>query len=267
MSRGEWARDLGVPVLGQDAQVDDVEVVYWVGCAGSFDERNQKIARAFIQLCQRAGLRVAILGAQETCTGDPARRAGHEYLFQILAQQNVQTLNSLGVKRIVATCPHCFNTLLNEYPQLGGQYEVVHHSQLLSELIAQGKLKPQARAEQSLVYHDPCYLGRYHDLYDPQRGVVSAVPGIELREVEHACRERGMCCGAGGARVFVEETRGRRINHLRVEQLQATQAQGVATACPYCMIMLEDGTRTKGVADEFPVLDIAEVLLTSLKDG
>jgi Fe-S oxidoreductase len=142
----------------------------------------------------------------------------------------------------------------------------VHHSQFLAGLIADGRLKPETRVERSLVYHDPCYLGRYHDLYEPQRSVVSAVPGVQVREVEHACRERGMCCGAGGARVFVEETRGRRINHLRVEQLQTTQAQGVATACPYCMIMLEDGTRTKGIADDFPVVDIAEVLLSSLKD-
>jgi Fe-S oxidoreductase len=267
MSRGDWARDRGVPVLGQDASASDIDALYFVGCAGSFDERNQKTARAFVQLCQRAGVRVGILGAQETCTGDPARRAGHEYLFQLLAKQNVETLGGLGVKRVVTTCPHCFNTLRDEYPQLGGEYDVVHHSQFLADLIAQGRLKPEISLERSLVYHDPCYLGRYHDLYEPQRSVVAAVPGVQLREVEGACRERGMCCGAGGARVFVEETRGRRINHLRVEQLQTTQAQGVATACPYCMIMLEDGTRTKGIAEDFPALDIAEVLLSSLKDS
>jgi Fe-S oxidoreductase/nitrate reductase gamma subunit len=264
-TRGDWVGDLDVPILGQGVSVDEVDALYWVGCAGSFDERNQKIARAFVQLCQRAGVRVAILGAQETCTGDPARRAGHEYLFQLLAQQNVQTLAGLGVKKIVATCPHCFNTLLTEYPQLGGSYEVVHHSQFLADLVAQGKLRPAAHAEQTLAYHDPCYLGRYHELYEPQRRVVGAIPGVQLREVEGACRERGMCCGAGGARVFVEETRGRRINHLRVEQLQTTQADGVATACPYCMIMLEDGTRTRGIAEQLPVLDIAEVLLSSLE--
>jgi Fe-S oxidoreductase len=263
-SRGDWAKDLGVPVLGEDATADDVDALYWVGCAGSFDERNQRIARSFLILCQQAGVKVGILGAQETCTGDPARRAGHEYLFQLLAQQNVATLNALGPKQIVATCPHCFNTLLNEYPQLGGQYAVVHHSQFLADLVTQGKLKPDVRLDQSLVYHDPCYLGRYHELYEPQRRVVGAVPGVELREVEGACRERGMCCGAGGARVFVEETRGRKINHLRLEQLQSAGAQGVATACPYCMIMLEDATRTRGIYDEMPVMDISEVLLKSV---
>ena len=266
-TRGDWARDLNLPVVGHDTTIDEVDALYWVGCAASFDERNQKIARAFVQLCQQAGVRLGILGAQETCTGDPARRAGHEYLFQVLAQQNVQTLNALAPKRIVATCPHCFNTLLNEYPQLGGQYEVVHHSQFLADLVAGGRLEPRKAVERSLAYHDPCYLGRYHDLYEPQRSVVTAIPGVELREVEGACREKGMCCGAGGARVFVEETRGRRINHLRVEQLQTTHAQGVATACPYCMIMLEDGTRTKGIADDLPVLDIAELLLSSVEEA
>jgi Fe-S oxidoreductase len=264
-SRGDWAKDLGIPLIGQDATVEDVDVVYWVGCAGSFDERNQRIARAFAQLCAEAGLKVGILGTQESCTGDPARRAGNEYLFQVLAQQNVQTLNGLGVKRVVATCPHCFNMIRNEYPQLGGQYQVQHHTQFLAELVAAGKLKPQRPFDQSLAYHDPCYLGRYHDLYDQPRSVLDAVPGVQVREVHGACREKGMCCGAGGARVFMEETRGRKINHLRLEQLQSTQPQGLATACPYCIIMLEDATRTKGVSDALPVLDISEVLVASVR--
>jgi Fe-S oxidoreductase len=265
ISRGEWAKGLGIPVIGQDATVYDVDVVYWVGCAGSFDERNQRIARAFAQLCAEAGVKVGILGAQETCTGDPARRAGNEYLFQVLAQQNVQTLNGLGVKRVVATCPHCFNTIRNEYLQLGGQYQVVHHAQFLAELVAAGKLRPQRPVEQSLAYHDPCYLGRYHERYDEPRSVLDSVPGVQVREVHGACREKGMCCGAGGARVFMEETRGRKINHLRLEQLQSTQSQGVATACPYCIIMLEDATRTRGVSAELPVLDISEVLMASVR--
>ncbi len=264
-TRGDWASGLGIPVVGQDVTVDEIDVLYWVGCAGSFDERNQAIARAFASLCQLAAVKVGILGAQETCTGDPARRAGNEYLFQLLARQNVETLNTLGIKRIVATCPHCFNTLLNEYPQLGGHYEVVHHSQFLAGLVAAGKLQPRQRVDQRLAYHDPCYLGRYNDLYDQPRSVVDVVPGLELREVEHASRERAMCCGAGGARVFVEETRGRRINHLRLEQLQATGSDGIATGCPYCVIMLEDATRTKGAYEELPVRDISEVLLASVR--
>lgn len=264
LSRGEWASGLGIPVVGEDATVDDVDVLYWVGCAGSFDERNQKIARAFVSLCHQAGVKVGILGRQETCTGDPARRAGNEYLFQVLARQNVETMNTLGVKRIVATCPHCFNTLTNEYPRLAGRYEVVHHTQLLQDLVAQGRLKPEVAVDRRLTYHDPCYVGRYHDLYEQPRSVLGAVPGVQVQEVPGACRERGMCCGAGGARVFMEETRGRKINHLRLEQIEATQPQGVATACPYCVIMLEDATRTRGSYDDLPVLDISEVLLASL---
>lgn len=268
VSRGEWAKGLDIPVVGQDATVDEVDIVYWVGCVSSFDERNQKIARAFAQVCQRAGLKVGILGAQETCTGDPARRAGNEYLFQMLAQQNVETLNSLGVKRIVASCPHCFNSLKNEYPQLNGHYEAVHHTQLLAELVASGKLKPETNLDQSLVYHDPCYLGRYNETYDQPRSVLNAIPGLKVLEApDGKCREKAMCCGAGGARLFMEETRGSKINHLRLEQLQmAESSQGIATGCPYCVIMLEDATRTRGVYDDYQVKDVSELLVESL-DG
>lgn len=262
--RAAWAEGLEVPLLGQDVTVDQVDVLYWVGCAGSYDARNQKVARALAGLLKSAGIRFAILGTRETCTGDPARRAGHEYLFQTLAGENVQTLNELGVKTILASCPHCFNTLKDEYPQLGGHYVVRHHADYLGELVREGKLKPTGSLEQSVAYHDPCYLGRYNDIYDQPREVLGAIPGVLLKEVRAGCRNKAMCCGAGGAKVFFEEKRGSRMNHLRVEQIQDEAPERIATSCPYCMIMLEDGTRAKGVYEELPVLDIAEFLQNSI---
>ncbi len=270
--RGNWAQGLEIPILGQDVRIDEVDVLYWVGCAGSYDERNQKVARALAGLLKEAGVRFAILGTQEGCTGDPARRAGHEYLFQMLAMQNVETLNSLGLgaeegrpsKTILASCPHCFNTLLSEYPQLGGHYRVRHHADYLAELVQERRLQPRERLDERVAYHDPCYLGRYNDIYEQPREVLGAIPGVQLREVRAGCRNKAMCCGAGGAKVFFEEKRGSRMNHLRVEQIQAEQPGRIATSCPYCMIMLEDGTRAKGTYEELPVLDIAELLHQSL---
>jgi Fe-S oxidoreductase/nitrate reductase gamma subunit len=274
-TRADWAAGLDLPVLSE-VSVEDVDVVYWVGCAGAHDARYQQVARAFARLLQHAGVRFAILGAQETCTGDPARRAGHEYLYQLLARQNVETLNALNVKKLVATCPHCFNTLKDEYPQLGGQYEVVHHSQMLAQLVREGRLTPTAspmppmpngaagRETKTVTYHDPCYIGRYQRLFDPPREVLKALPDLELKEIPHHNRERAMCCGAGGARAFLEETRGTRINHLRLEHAEAAQPDAIATSCPYCIMMLEDATRTKGKYDALPVRDIAELLAASL---
>lgn len=269
-TRGDWAEGLDIPILGQDVTAEDVDVVYWVGCAGSHDERYQKVARTFAQLLLRAGVRFAVLGAQETCTGDPARRAGHEYLFQLLARQNVETLNLLHVTKIVATCPHCFNSLKHEYPQLGGRYEVIHHTELLAELARNGQLRPDAREETGggreaiVTYHDPCYIGRYHQLYDQPREVLDALPGLRLREIPHHNRQHAMCCGAGGARAFMEETRGSRINHLRLEHAQRADPDVIATSCPYCIMMLEDATRTTGTYDDLPVRDIAELLAAAL---
>ena len=288
-SRSDWAAGLDIPVLGQDVNVEDVSLVYWVGCAGAHDERYQKVARMFAGLLQQAGVRFAILGAQETCTGDPARRAGHEYLFQLLARQNVETLNGLDVKKIVATCPHCFNTLKDEYPQVGGQYEVIHHSELLAQLVREGRLRPgdgqwprrlathrkrrqgaeergqgqddaAPQHERSVTYHDPCYIGRYHGLYDQPREVLQALPGLRFREIPRHHRQHAMCCGAGGARAFMEETRGTRINHLRLEHAAAAQSDIIATSCPYCIMMLEDATRTTGRYEALPVRDISELL-------
>lgn len=294
--RAAWAKGLepAVPILGQDVTVDEIDVLYWVGCAGAYDERNQRVARALAGLLARAGVRFAILGTRETCTGDPARRAGNEYLWQILAGENVATLNELGLgqseesevrsqesdrrsreggegaagapKMILASCPHCFNTLKDEYPQLGGRYVVRHHAEYLAELIRAGRLQPAVSLDggASVVYHDPCYLGRYQDIYDQPRAVLDAIPGLARKEVRAGCRRDAMCCGAGGAKIWFEERRGTRVNHLRIEQIQAEAPDQVAVACPYCMIMLEDGARAKGVYETLPILDIAEFLTNSL---
>ncbi len=266
--RGRWAEEIEVPVLGEGVTADEIDVLYWVGCFGSYDERNQKIARTLAGLLKTAGIRFAILGARETCTGDPARRAGHEYLWQMLAGENVATLNELGVgdrkKTILASCPHCFNTMKDEYPQLGGLYDIRHHAEYLAELVRDGKLRPTEALDASVAYHDPCYLGRYQDIYDQPREVLGAIPGAELKEVRAGCRNKAMCCGAGGSKIFFEEKRGTRINHLRMEQIQAESPDRVATACPYCMVMLEDGARARGVYDELPILDISELLQQSV---
>jgi Fe-S oxidoreductase/nitrate reductase gamma subunit len=262
-TRADWASELSIKTMAE-AGDGEVDYLYWVGCAGAHDERNVKVARSLSRLMQRAGVKFSILGTEETCSGDPARRAGNEYLYQMLAQQNVETLNRHGVKKIVASCPHCFNTLKSEYPQLGGNFEVIHHSQLLAELVAGGKLEPKQRIEQAVAYHDPCYIGRYHDIYDRPRELLGSVPGVELREIPSGCRESAMCCGAGGARAFLEERRGKRINHLRVEQALEAQPKTLATGCPYCLMMLEDGARAKGVYETMPVSDVAELLEQSL---
>jgi Fe-S oxidoreductase len=259
--RAEWAQGLDVPLL---AQKPDVEYLYWVGCAASFDDRSRKIARAFAQLLKTAGVNFAILGAEERCNGDPARRAGNEFLFQTLARQNIAVLNNYKVKKIVTTCPHCFNTLKHEYPDFGGQYEVDHHSQFLAELVAAGRLKPQTRVEARLVFHDACYLGRHNDVYDPPRELLRAIPGVRLAEVEQS-RDRGMCCGAGGAQMWKEEEAGHaRVNHTRVRQLLTVLAPGgkestIATACPFCKTMLTDGLADQG-HEQVTQLDIAELL-------
>ncbi|MEA2639354.1 MAG: hypothetical protein QOF51_748 [Chloroflexota bacterium] len=261
--RAEWAAGLGIKTI---EEAPDADVLYWVGCFGSYDDRNKKIAQTFARLMQRAGVKFAILGPNETCSGDPARRAGNEYLYQMLATENVENLNAAqeaGIKTIVATCPHCFNTISDEYPQFGGHYRVMHHTQFLAELVEQGKLQPEVAREEAVAYHDPCYLGRYHDTYDEPRKVINSIPGIRLTEI-HPCRERSLCCGAGGARAFMEESRGRRINQIRLEQAMAVNPERIATACPYCMMMFEDATGAKGVSDTLPVTDVAELMEASL---
>jgi Fe-S oxidoreductase len=266
--RADWASDFeGLEVLdGGDPMT--AEYLYWVGCAGSFDDKNKKVSQAFSNLMDRAGVSFAILGPSEMCTGDPARRSGNEYIFQMLAMQNIETLNTMGVKKIVAQCPHCFNTLANEYPQLGGHYEVVHHSQLLENLIDEGKLDvSNATLEDRLVYHDSCYLGRHNDVYLSPRNVVGSIGGIEVVEAERN-GTKGMCCGAGGARMWMEEHVGKQINVERSQELLATGASRIATACPFCYVMIDDGIKGEGIEDgEVLVQDIAMHLLDAIEEG
>ncbi|HUU98196.1 MAG TPA: (Fe-S)-binding protein [Phycisphaerae bacterium] len=263
--RAEWAQGLDIPLRSDKP---DAEFLLWVGCSPSFDDRARKIARATTQLLKAAGVDFAILGPEEQCTGDPARRAGNEYLFQMLAQANVETLNNYAVRKIITICPHCYNTLKNEYPDFGGRYDVIHHSALLAQLVREGKLKPQHRVEAKIAYHDACYLGRHSDMYDPPREVLSAIPGVQLCTPVES-RDRGMCCGAGGAQMWKEEEEGEaRVNHTRVNQLlRVLPSNGpdrtLATACPFCMTMLRDGLLDQGHED-VQALDIAEVLLRSV---
>ena len=269
-AREEWTADLDFEVRRVEpgeSIPSDVEYLFWVGCAGALEDRSKKTTRAFAELLHAAGVEFAILGAGETCTGDPARRLGNEFLFQMQAMQNVETLNSMGATKIVATCPHCFNTLANEYPQNGGNYEVVHHTQLLGRLVEEGRLTPVTPIDQLVTYHDPCYLGRHNKVYTPPREVLSTVPGLRQQEM-HRCKERGFCCGAGGARMWMEEKIGKRINVERVDEALALDPDVVSTACPYCMVMLSDAVTAKKQSGEaredVEVLDVAQILRRSL---
>jgi Fe-S oxidoreductase len=261
-ARGDWARDLGVPVVATADEVAKLDYLYYVGSAGSFDPRGQKIARAFVALMKAAGVRVGILGAAETSTGECVRRAGNEMLFQTLAQQLVETLNSLGVKRIVTCDPHAFNSLRNEYPEFGGHYEVVHHTQLIAELVASGRLR-LVRSHQRVIYHEPCYLARHNGVYEAPRAVLGALCEDVPIEFDLA-RDHAMCCGAGGARMWMEERIGRRINVVRAEQAAAKAPATVATACPYCATMMHDGLALAG-HDSIATRDIAELALEALE--
>ena len=258
-SRADWAEGLGVHVLkeGQPAP----EYVYWVGCAGSFDDRAKAITRAVARVMQKAAVPFAILGPRELCNGDPARRMGNEYLFQELARQNIETLDGGGVRKIVANCPHCFNTLRNEYPDFGGRYEVLHHTQLFARLLEEGRLKPTEEVRELLTYHDPCYLGRHNGVYGEPRRVLDAIPGLEAVEMpRHA--ERALCCGAGGARMWMEERIGKRVNMERTDEAAATGADTMGVACPFCLIMLDDGAKAKG--GTLQVVDVAQVVARSV---
>ena len=265
--RADWAKALPeeVPIVDGSGALDH-EYLYWVGCAGSFDDKNKKVTVATAKLLHRAKIDFAILGPSERCTGDPARRSGNEYLFQMLATQNVEQLNGMGVKRIITQCPHCFNTLANEYPQLGGNYEVVHHSQFLEWLIETGKLDlGDASLEERVVYHDSCYLGRHNDVYLAPRKVIGSLKGIDIVEAPRG-GNKGMCCGAGGARMWMEESTGKKVNTERSQELIATGAQRVATACPFCYIMIDDGVKENG-RDDVVVADISMHLLEAIERG
>ncbi|MEU5370920.1 (Fe-S)-binding protein [Streptomyces sp. NPDC005951] len=284
-ARVEWTKevDFEVPIVGKDVEdLTEVDYLYWVGCAGALEDRAKKTTKAFAELLHMAGVKFAIMGGDEKCTGDSARRLGNEPLFQQLGQENVAMLNMAygeddedettkkpkSSKKIVATCPHCFNTIANEYPQLGGEYEVIHHTQLLQHLIDEGKLIPVTPVEGLITYHDPCYLGRHNKIYTPPREIIAKVPGLRNEEM-HRHKERGFCCGAGGARMWMEERIGKRINTERVDEALALNPDIVSTACPFCLVMLTDsvnGKKNDGQAKEsIQVVDVSQLLLESVK--
>ncbi len=244
------------------------EILFWVGCSGSFDQRAQKITKAFAFILNKVGIKFAILGNEEMCNGDPARRAGNEFLFQMMAYQNIQTLNNYNIKKIVTACPHCFNILKNEYSKLGGNYEVIHHTSFLQQLINEGKIKLKDSGSfkgKKITFHDSCYLGRGNNIYEAPRKVLEALDA-ELVEMKR-CRSNGLCCGAGGAQMFKEEEAGStRVNWERTEEAVNTGAQIIAAACPFCNTMLTDGVKTKEKEDSVQVMDVAELVAQSLKD-
>ncbi len=259
--RDGWTAQLDQPIARM-TEVDKVEVLFFVGCLGSFDQRSQKITVSLARILQEAGVNFAILGKEETCTGDPAKRIGNEYLAQVMAEQTVETLNSYSFKKIVTSCPHCFNAIANEFPQIGGNFEVVHHSQLIDQLLDEGQIRldPESDVAQGKVtFHDPCYIGRYNDIYDEPRDVVTALPGVDLVEMGRN-RNRSFCCGGGGGRMFMEETRGTRINQARVQEAIDTGATTLCAACPFCMTMFEDGIKGVGAEETFAVKDLAELV-------
>ncbi len=309
-ARGDWAEGLQIPTL---AERPDAEYLYFVGCAASYDRRNQRVAKALAAILNAAGLSFAILGREETCNGDPARRIGNEYLWQLQAQANIETFDRYKVRKVIASCPHCFNTIANEFPQLGGNYEVVHALTLVDRLIKDGRVRMNATAgdvasvgrplaprpthvedvtavgplvardrasldlagrretadghPETVAYHDPCYLGRHNKIYDAPRAVMDAVPGVERVEIEPYHRERGFCCGAGGGRMWMEEKVGQRVNHRRIDQLRAAQAGAtkVASGCPFCLIMLEEGVGAKGLQDTVRPVDVLELVAARLE--
>lgn len=243
------------------------EILFWVGCAGSFDQRAQKITKAFASILDKVGINFAILGKEEACTGDPARRAGNEFLFQMMAYQNIQILNGYGIKKIVTTCPHCFNTLKNEYPELGGTYEVLHHASFLQQLIDEGKIKIKEGGDfkgKKISYHDSCYLGRANNIYEAPRKVLEALD-VALVEMKR-CKSNGLCCGAGGAQMFKEDEPGdKRINIERTDEALATGASVIAAACPFCNTMMTDGVKNREQENAVAVLDIAELIAASME--
>jgi len=270
-ARLDWTEGLGFEVAVVGDQVEDlsgVEYLFWVGCAGALEDRAKKTTRAVAELLHMAGVSFAVLGGAEACTGDPARRLGNEFVFQMLAQQNIETLTEAKATKIVATCPHCFNSLGREYPQLGGAFDVVHHTQLLGRLVEEGRLTPVTPVEGLVTYHDPCYLGRHNKVYTPPREILASVQGIRTQEM-HRCKERGFCCGAGGARMWMEERIGKRINVERVDEALSLDPDIVSTACPFCLVMLGDAVTAKkqtGEArDEVEVLDVSQLLIRSVK--
>jgi Fe-S oxidoreductase/nitrate reductase gamma subunit len=259
-NRLNWTEGLDVPIMAEKKEAD---YLYWVGCAAAFDARNQNVARSLVKIMQAAGLDFAILGMEESCTGDSARRLGQEYLFQMMAEKNIETLNKYRFKRIVTACPHCFNTLKNEYTDFGGNYDVVHHSELIEELIEQGKIRPKKNLNKRVTYHDACYLGRHNDVYDAPRAAVQAVAASDVVEMKRS-RAKGLCCGAGGGMMWMDEDPSKRVNLLRFGDIEKTGAQMAAVACPFCNIMMDDARKAKGKDEDVDVRDIAELTAEAL---
>ncbi len=257
--RANWAEGLSVQTMADVGDASKLDVLLWVGCAGSYDDRNKKVLRAFVNLLKKSNVRFAILGSEEQCTGDPARRIGNEYLYQTLAKTNIETMNRYQVKNVVTACPHCFNTIKNEYKDFGGTYEVFHHSQYLAKLISEGRIKPTKSLDETVTFHDSCYLGRWNNIYAQPRDVIGSVPSVRMVEMK-SNHDQSMCCGAGGGRMWMEETIGKRINVARTEQALATHAGVIAASCPFCMTMITDGVKTKEMTDKVKVMDIAEIL-------
>lgn len=263
MARGlrtEWAKDLGVKIF---SEVTDPEILFWVGCCGSFDARNQRVATSIVKILQASGIRFGILGNEEGCCGDPARRIGNEYLFQMTAEANIEIMKGYGVKKILTLCPHCFHTLKNEYPQLGGEFQVIHHTQFLTELISSGKLKLTKPINKVITYHDSCYLGRANQIFDAPRKILKSIPGLKLIEMERH-HNQSFCCGAGGGRMWMEEHIGTRINQMRTDQAIEVKAELIGTACPYCLTMLFDGIKEKGKAETMAAFDLSELVEQSM---
>jgi Fe-S oxidoreductase len=257
LARTTWIEEMGDVPMFDGSQ----EYLFWVGCTGALSERNVLTTKAIARLLNQAGVSYGVLGVEETCCGDPARRLGNEYLFMLQAQQNIELFNAKGVKKILASCPHGFNTFKNEYPQFGGQFEVVHHADFFAQLVREGKLKPQEALAQKITYHDSCYLGRHNNLYEAPRRIVASLPGAEAVEMARA-RAQSFCCGAGGGHMWMEESKGKRVNNERTEEATATGAEIVATACPFCLQMFEDGIGAVPAAAEreMKVYDVAELL-------
>jgi Fe-S oxidoreductase len=260
--RAEWANGLDIPQMAELEDPSEIDVLYWVGCAGSYDLRNQKVSRSFAGLMKQAGVRFAILGTEEACTGDPARRLGNEYLYATVAGQNVETLNRYKPRRIVTQCPHCFHNLKNEYPDFGGTYQVTHEAEFIAELIAAGRLKPRHEINERITYHDPCYMARHNRKWDGARAALGAIPGAEVAEVEQS-KNRTFCCGAGGGCFWKEEHEGTRINQKRFDQLNEAKPEAIAVGCPFCMTMLEDAVKSRSLEEKMRVRDLAEMVAES----
>jgi len=257
----DWAQGLEVKTL---AEHPDTKLLLWVGCTAALEQRSQSIARALVKVLQGADVDFAVLGEEESCTGDPARRLGNEYLFELLAQRNIETLGRYGIRQMVTLCPHCFNTFENEYPRLGGSYDVLHYTQLVERLLKEGRLKPSEGMGTTVAYHDPCYLGRLNNVYEAPRRIVASVPGARLAEISPYHRQESLCCGAGGGHMWIEESVEQRVNRFRIQQFLDTKADTLGVSCPFCLQMLSEGLETAGAGGK-RVLDVVEILAGNLE--